>query len=157
VLVGPAGSGKSTFALRHFAAQAVMSADWFRKVVSDDESDQSATPQAFAILRFIAARRLRRGRLTVIDATNVRRRDRLALLRVAERFRRPAYAIVFELPLAVCLELNARRSVRQVDDDVVRMQWLEMPRPPSVLLEEGFREVHVLHSLAEIDALTVTR
>src|SRR5579875_1948373 len=76
VLIGPSGSGKSSFGRRHFKPTEVISSDFCRGLVSDDENDQSATNNAFAVLHFIAARRLAAGKLTVIDATNVLAEDR---------------------------------------------------------------------------------
>ncbi|TMB52315.1 MAG: hypothetical protein E6J50_02435 [Chloroflexi bacterium] len=71
VLVGIAGSGKSTFARAHFAPTEILSSDAFRAVVADDEADQSASGDAFALLHAALALRLRRARLAVVDATNV--------------------------------------------------------------------------------------
>ena len=71
VLVGVTGSGKSTFARAHFKPTEVISSDFCRGLVADDENDQSATPDAFDVLQYIAGKRLAGGRLTVVDATNV--------------------------------------------------------------------------------------
>ena len=142
MLVGPAGAGKTTFAGTHFRPTQILSSDHLRAVVSDDETDMTASPQAFAVLRFIAARRLGRGRLTVVDATNVRRRDRVPLLRLASRHLRPAIAVVFDLSLETCLAQNRRRDGRQVTDDVIADQWAAMPRATTELLAEGFRSVY---------------
>lgn len=142
VLVGPAGAGKSTFARATFESTQVLSSDFFRGLVADDEGDQSATPQAFAVLRFVATRRLSRGRLTVVDATNVRPRDRRGLLQLAARFRRPAVAVLFDTPLEECLRRNRERPGRRVEDSVVRDQWAQMPAGPAVLLGEGFAKVY---------------
>jgi protein phosphatase len=153
LLVGPAGSGKSTFAARCFKATEVLSSDACRAMVSDDEGDQTANAAAFAILRFIAVRRLRRGRLTVIDATNVARRHRAEYLRLAGRFQRRAIAFYFDLPLEVCLERNRRRP-RLVEEDAVAEQWRDLTRPPERLLEEGFSAVHVFdleHDSASVE------
>ena len=143
LLVGPAGSGKSTFARAHFKPTQVLSSDFLRGLIADDENDQSATPQAFAVLASIAAKRLRRGRLTVIDATNVRRRDRRALLRLAERTGRPAVAILFDTPLEVCLERNRLRPERQVEEEVIRDQWSLAPPSLAALGDEGFSAVYL--------------
>jgi protein phosphatase len=140
VLVGPAGAGKSTFAAAHFRPTEIVSSDFCRALVADDMGDQTASPQAFALLRFIAVRRLRRGRLTVIDATNLRRQDRAAYLAMAARWRRPAVAVVFDLPLQLCLDRNRQRP-RTVDEAVVADQWRQLPRPPDRLLKEGFSAV----------------
>ena len=70
-LVGASGSGKSSFAKRHFKPTEVLSSDFCRGLVSDDANDQAATKDAFEVLNFIAAKRLAAGRLVVVDATNV--------------------------------------------------------------------------------------
>lgn len=147
VLVGPAGAGKTTFARATFKPTQVLSSDFFRGMVADDEGDQSATPQAHAILHFVAARRLRRGRLTVVDATNVRRQDRRALLHLAARTRTPAVAVLFDVPLEVCLERNRSRPERAVEEDVVREQWSLTPTSTDVLRDEGFARVHRVSEL----------
>ena len=71
VLVGVTGSGKSTFARQHFAPTEVLSSDFCRGLLADDENDQAVTPQAFALLEHIAGLRLAANRLTAVDATNV--------------------------------------------------------------------------------------
>ena len=58
VLVGVTGSGKSTFARAHFKPTEVISSDFCRGLVADDENDQSATPAAFELLHYIAGQRL---------------------------------------------------------------------------------------------------
>ena len=85
VLLGPSGSGKSTFARRHFLATEVLSSDYCRGLVADDENDQRATADAFAVLHFIAGRRLAQPRFTVVDATNVQRESRRSLIEIAKR------------------------------------------------------------------------
>ena len=40
VLIGPTGSGKSTFARAHFKPTEVISSDFCRGLVADDENDQ---------------------------------------------------------------------------------------------------------------------
>ena len=44
---------------RHFAPTEVLSSDFFRGLVADDENDQSATADAFDALHYIAGKRLR--------------------------------------------------------------------------------------------------
>src|SRR5262245_38832305 len=83
VLIGPSGSGKSTFAARQFRPTEVLSSDHYRAVVSDDANDQGATTAAFDALHHIAGLRLALGRLTVIDATNVKAQDRAPLVKLA--------------------------------------------------------------------------
>jgi predicted kinase len=56
---------------RHFLATEVLSSDYCRGLVSDQENDQSATSDAFDVLQYVVGKRLARGKLTVIDAMNV--------------------------------------------------------------------------------------
>ena len=70
VLVGVSGSGKSTFAREHFGRFEVVSSDFCRGLVADDENDQSASAEAFDLLNVIVGKRLAAGRLTVVVSRN---------------------------------------------------------------------------------------
>ena len=157
VLIGPSGSGKSTFARKHFLTTEVLSSDACRGLAADDETDQSATKDAFAILHFIAARRLAAGRLTVVDATNVRPEDRKPLVALAREYHCLPVAIVFDLPEKLCQERNERRADRHFGPHVIRAQRSALRRGLRGLRREGFRHVHVLASAEEVDAAAVER
>ncbi|MEG5040586.1 MULTISPECIES: AAA family ATPase, partial [unclassified Microcoleus] len=86
VLIGASGSGKSTFARQHFLPTEIISSDYCRGLVSDDENNQAATADAFEVLHLIAAKRLAAGKLTVIDATNVQPESRKSLLELARKY-----------------------------------------------------------------------
>src|SRR5690242_5825087 len=107
VLIGVTGSGKSTFARAHFKPTEVISSDFCRGLVADDENDQSATKAAFEVLQFIAGQRLKAGRLTVIDATNVQPEARRELVMLAREHDVLPAAIVLDLPEKLCAERNA--------------------------------------------------
>jgi protein phosphatase len=151
VLVGPSGSGKSTFAQHHFKPTQIVSSDACRAIVADDEADQTATTAAFAVLHCIVEQRLRAGRITVVDATNVQAKARRPLLELAARYHRPCMAILFELPPQVCKERNRQRQDRVVGDLVVDRQCAQAPVSEGVLRHEGFDPVIVLHSAEEAD------
>src|SRR5829696_7082213 len=112
VLVGPSGCGKSTFARRHFKPTEVLSSDFCRGLVSDDENDQSATKDAFEVLHYIASKRLAAGRLTVVDATNVQPEARKPLIELARRYHCLPVALVLDVPERVCEERNRTRADR---------------------------------------------
>jgi protein phosphatase len=143
LLVGPAGSGKSTFAAAHFASSELLSSDAFRFMVSGDASDQDATTDAFRVLHAVARARLRRGLRCVVDATNLSRGGRRGLLSVAARAGRPAIAVLFDIPLEVGLARNDSR-VRQVPEDVVRRHHGEMPLVRAQLSGEGYAAILVV-------------
>ncbi|MGI8683904.1 MAG: polynucleotide kinase-phosphatase [Acidimicrobiales bacterium] len=157
VLVGVSGSGKSTFAARHFLPTEVLSSDFCRGLVSDDENDQAATAAAFEVLHFIAARRLEAGRLTVVDATNVQPEARRALVQLAKKHHTLAVAVVLDVPAAVCAERNAHRADRDFGRHVVRNQRSQLRRSMGGLRREGFHRVFVLDGLEEIDGASVER
>jgi protein phosphatase len=151
ILIGPSGSGKSTFAQKYFKPTQVVSSDACRAMVADDEADQAATMAAFAVLHCIVEQRLRAGRVTVVDATNVQTKARRPLLELAARYHRPCMAILFELPPQVCKERNRQRLDRVVGDFVVDRQCAQAPISADTLIREGFDPVIVLHSAEEAD------
>src|ERR1700723_2170957 len=139
VLVGASGSGKSSFAREHFAPTEVISSDFCRGLVSDDQNDQAATADAFAVLRFIASRRLAQPRFTVIDATNVQREAPKPLVELAKEHDLFPVAIVLDPPEAICRERNRLRADRQFGPHVVRRQRADLRRSLKGLQREGFR------------------
>ncbi len=157
LLIGPSGCGKSTFAARHFLPTEVISSDRCRALVSDEEADQTATPDAFAVLHLIVARRLARGKLAVVDATNVQERARKPLIDLARRYHVIAVAIVFDLPESVCQERNRLRTDRDIDPQVISSQRAEMKQSFSRLRGEGIRQVHILRSPGEVASVVVER
>jgi protein phosphatase len=156
-LIGASGAGKSTFARRHFLPTEVLSSDTFRGLVSDDENDQSATSDAFDALHYLAGKRLTRGRLTVVDATNVQPEARKGLLAVARAHHCMAVAIVFNLPERLCQERNRTRPDRQFGPHVVRNQTQQLRRSLRNLTREGFQRVFVLDSPDEVEAAEIVR
>ena len=146
VLVGAAGSGKSTFAARHFRDGDVLSSDAYRESISGDAADQRATGRAFAALHRDVRERLAAGRLTVVDATSVTARGRASLVRIARTAGVPAIAIVLAPPAEVVLARNAGRSGRTVPASVVlrHLADLERSRRGAGIEAEGFASVTVL-------------
>lgn len=157
VLVGVSGSGKSTFARRHFKPTEVVSSDFCRGLVADDENDQSATPDAFDVLHYIVGTRLRRGLLTVVDATNVQKPDRASLIKLAKSHDVLVDAVVIDVPDTVAIERNERRPDRNFGSHVVTRQHRDLKRSMARLTKEGFRRVHVLRGTDEVDAVEIVR
>jgi protein phosphatase len=157
VMVGVSGSGKSTFAARHFLPTEVISSDFCRGLVSDDENDQSATGDAFDVLHFIAGKRLAAGRLTVADATSVQPAARQPLIELARQHHVLAVAIVIDVPEAICAARNAARPDRAFGAHVLRQQRAQLRRGLRGLRREGFHRVYVLDGEAEVDGAVVER
>ncbi|MFG2843425.1 polynucleotide kinase-phosphatase [Kitasatospora sp. NPDC048296] len=155
VLIGTSGAGKSSFARRHFLPTQVVSSDFCRGLVADDENDQSASAEAFDLLHYIVGKRLAAGRLTVVDATNVQPEARKQLVRIAREHDVLPIAIVLDVPPGVCAERNRSRPDRQLAAHVVPRQNRELRRSLRDLEREGFRKVHILRGEAEVAAAEI--
>ncbi|MGC2778432.1 MAG: polynucleotide kinase-phosphatase [Bradyrhizobium sp.] len=157
VLIGSTGSGKSTFAAKHFLPTEVISSDHCRALVADDETDQSVSTDAFDIVREIAGRRLKHRRLAVIDATNVRTADRKGWIELARKWHALPVAIVFDPGIDICIDRNRTRAERNFGGPVVQRMVSEIRRGLGGLQREGFRQVWKLDSVERIEAATMAR
>lgn len=156
VLIGASGSGKSTFARRHFKPTEVLSSDFCRGLVADDENDQSASGDAFDVLHYIAGKRLAAGRRTVVDATSVQQESRRQLVELARKYDVLPIAIVLDVPEEVCAERNAARADRAgMPRRVIQRHTRELRRSLRHLEREGFRKVHVLRGVEDVENATV--
>ncbi|MEQ9232317.1 MAG: polynucleotide kinase-phosphatase, partial [Cyclobacteriaceae bacterium] len=152
-LIGVSGAGKSTFAKRHFSESEIVSSDRCRAIVSNDENSLFATNDAFELLHFIIAKRLKNGLITAVDATNVQTEGRQKLIQIAREHHCLPVAIVLDVPEKVCQERNDERPDRNFGKHVVRQQRSQLKRSIRNLKREGFRHIHVLSSVEEIDAI----
>lgn len=157
VLVGIAASGKSTFARRHFRPTEILSSDALRAMIADDPHAQGATDEAFDLLHRLLEMRLRRGRLTVVDATNVEAWARAELLAIARRHGRAAVAIVLDLPLQVVLARNLGRPLPRPPAAAVRRQHRWLVDTIVEIHQEGFALVRILRSAEEVEGLRLRR
>ncbi len=157
VLVGATSSGKSTFARAHFRPTEIVSSDAMRAMVSDDENDQGATAAAFEVVHLVVAKRLERGRLTVVDATNVLPRARATLLAAARRHHVPAVAIVLDLPEDVMERRRGARTDRDAGRDVLARQRDQLHRALDAIAAEGFTAVYLLRAPESVSAAEVVR
>ena len=157
VLIGTSGSGKSTFARRHFAGTEVLSSDYCRGLVSDDENSTVATNDAFDVLHFIASKRLAAGKLTVVDATNVQPEARKPLVELARRYHVLPVAIVLNLPEDLCHDRNRKRPDRAFGPHVIRNQRSQLRRSIRGLKREGFRHIFELETPEQVEAASIER
>ena len=157
LMMGASGSGKSTFAAKHFRPTEILSSDRCRGMVADDEGDQAATDDAFDVLHYIAAKRLAARRLTVIDATNLRAEDRKVAVDLARKYHALPVALVLDVPEAVCAARNRIRPDRDFGPHVVRNHVGMLHRSLRGLQREGFRIVHTLSSPEAAEAAEVVR
>ena len=158
LLVGPSGSGKSTFARAHFKPTEVLSSDFFRGLLCDDEMNQAASDDAFEVLHLICGKRLARGKLTVIDATNVRPESRKPFIEMARKYHAQLVAVVFDFSADVCHARNQTRAAeRPFGPHVTQRHAEDLRRSLGRLQDEGFRRVHVLKSEEEVRAVAFER
>ncbi|RPI74391.1 MAG: polynucleotide kinase-phosphatase, partial [Desulfobacteraceae bacterium] len=155
VLVGISGSGKSSFARKHFKPTEILSSDYCRALVSDDENDQKATKDAFEVLHFIASKRLAAGKLVVIDATNVQAEARKPLVELARKYHVLPVALVFDLPEKTCEERNKGRTDRNFGKHVLRQQSSQLKQSLRKIKFEGFRHMFRLRTEEEVDAAQI--
>ncbi|MBH8557280.1 polynucleotide kinase-phosphatase [Hymenobacter negativus] len=159
LLIGSTGAGKSTFARRLFKPTEIVSSDACRGLVADDENDQSASKDAFELLHYLVAKRLKRGLLTVVDATNVQAEGRKPLVALARQYHVLPVAIVLDVPESVAQERNAERPDRRhLGRHIIARHRQDLRRSLRSLKEEGFRHIHHLRNVGEIDAVqSITR
>ncbi len=143
ILCGPAGSGKSTFAQRHFPETAIVSSDRCRAMLTDDEASISASADAFALFHQIIDTRLRLRRLTVADSTALHPDARSDLRRLARRWKIPVTIIVFDVPEQTAGRWDARRD-RRVGRTVIHRQWQQLQQALQRIPHEGYDQVIIL-------------
>jgi protein phosphatase len=151
LLIGASGSGKSTFAARHFKPTEVLSSDRFRAMLCDDESAQHVSAHAFELLHQVCDKRLHFERLTVIDATNTRTEARKPFLAMAKHHHYPVVAIVFDLPVNALADNDQARPDRHTGEEVIHRHVDQLRHTLDRLAEEGYHSIHVLKTLAEVN------
>jgi len=140
VLAGLPGSGKSTWLAQ--TGSSGLSSDAVRRLLADDETDQTIHTQVFQTIRYLLEQRLTIGRpVTYIDATNLTPEERLPYIEIAQARGCEIEAGFFDVPLEVCLERNARRH-RVVPEEALEKMAAKLV-PPSVA--EGFSKVTVVY------------
>ena len=169
-LVGVTSSGKSTFARKHFKPSEVLSMDAFRAMVSDDRASNADVEDAVDVLHFIAAKRLAKRRLTVVDATNRKLEHRQRLLATARAFEAPTVALLFDLPEALLMQRYAEREhryvarsaiehalLRHVGPRMVQVQLRQIGSARKSVLAEGFDAEYRFTSPEEVEAVRIER
>ncbi|MBZ5668802.1 MAG: ATP-binding protein [Acidobacteriia bacterium] len=140
VLCGPAACGKSTFAERHFRPTQIISSDWARACVCDDDRDQRFNAQAFALVHFLLEQRLTLNRLCVLDSTALTATARQGLLDLAKKFQVPVVALLFDVPLETCVERDQKRE-RSVGRGVIERQYQIFEQAKAAIRQERFDQV----------------
>lgn len=156
-LVGATSAGKSSFAKKHFRSTEILSSDFFRAMIFDDENEQSISSDAFDLLYSALNKRLSNNKLTVVDATSVQQSARVKLLDIAKEHNVRTAAIVLNLPEQILQQRNTARPDRAIPGNVVREHYDELQQGVNNLKSEGFNLVYVLNSLDQIDNVQIVR
>ncbi len=158
VLIGVSGSGKSSFAKKHFKRTEILSSDECRALVSDDENSQSATNDAFDVLYYIAGKRLKSGLLTVIDATNLTIKTRKTYFDIAKKYNYNIVGIVFDFNKEIILKRTSKRTHFIVQEHVIHNMFEKMKdNTKSRLLDgEPFSNVYLFNTEKELEKVQFT-
>ncbi|MDE6200728.1 MAG: AAA family ATPase [Clostridiales bacterium] len=156
-LVGATSAGKSSFAKKYFKPTEVLSSDFFRAMICDDENEQSISSDAFDLLYNALNKRLNNTKLTVVDATSVQYSARKKLLDIAEEHNVHTAAIVLNLPEEILQRRNNARPDRNIPDRVVREHYDELQQGIKNLKQEGFDFVYIINSLEQLDGVEIVR
>lgn len=156
VLAGPSGSGKSSFAVKHFLRTEIVSSDWCRGLVSDNENDWSINQDAFDIVFCITRKRVKNQKLVVVDATNLGPRARAPLVRIAQKARVPIVAVILDIDPEICWQRNKLRNDRGGREVVDRHSQV-LREFIDNLSDEGISASWVLRSPQEVDDVVIER
>ena len=140
LLCGPAACGKTTFAQRHFRPTQIISSDWARGRVCDDERDQRFQPQAFSLVRYLTELRLGLNRLCVVDSTALTPPHRKEYLELAKQFHVPCVVFLFDVPLEKCIERDRLRE-RTVGSSVIERHYQAFNQTKTDIKQEGFDQI----------------
>ncbi len=143
VLCGPAASGKSTFASQRFAPTVSVSSDHCRELICDDSNNQSVNRNTFDLFYYIINKRMYLSRFTVADSTALQPEARRRLLELARRHDYLASLLIFNIPLAICLERNRERG-RRVEEQVIVYHVGLLQQVLRDAPQEGWQQIHTL-------------
>lgn len=139
VLVGPPGSGKSTWACRNGRGAIHVSQDGLIDAISPDGFEHIYRPIYAAAEDAVTLAALKNGHTVIVDRTNRTRQHRQRWLRIAREAGCPAIAVVMTASPDVCRSRNRERTPeRRLSEE--RMERMLAAFEP-VWPEEGFHAV----------------
>lgn len=153
VLCGPAGSGKSTFSgkfvERHkehgLRPTTVVSSDYCRAVICDDETNQQVNRDTFDLFHYIIHKRMFQGRFTIADSTALLVEARRNLLAVAQRHHYATCLLVFNFPLETYIERDSHQARgRTVGTQVVAYHFGLLQQALLAIPQEGWNHIYIL-------------
>ncbi|MDF1865836.1 MAG: AAA family ATPase, partial [Saprospiraceae bacterium] len=139
-LIGVANEEKSTFIQKHFSSNEMISLDYYKGVISNDKNAPDTAKDAFDIAKYSIQKRLQRGYLTAIDATNLQSSDRKDLVHLAKKHH--------VLPVAIVM--NQKKDNSRSHKNRTDQHFLELKKA-------GFKQIFILNSREEIEAVNIIR
>lgn len=144
VLVGLQGSGKSSFVTRYFKdTHAHVSKDLFPHNRDKPRRQRQLIDDALAA-----------GRSVVVDNTNARREDRVALIAQARVHGARVVCYWIDASVATCIRRNAKRTGRAHVPVVGILATSKRFEPP--VADEGFDALYLARLNEETDAFEIT-
>ena len=153
VLAGPAGCGKSTFASQRFAPTMIVSSDYCRALVCDDENNQQVNRDAFDLFYYIINKRMYQQRFTIADSTALQPEARRRLLELSQRQGYLTCLLIFNVPLTICRARNQQRE-RRVAEQVHAYHAGLLQQTLQEAPHEGWHRLSVLNP-QQIDAAVI--
>ncbi len=153
VLAGPAGSGKSTFARRRFSPTMIVSSDYCRALICDDENNQRVNRDAFDLFYYIIHKRMFQGRFTVADSTALQPEARQRLLDLAYRHGYLTCLLIFNVPEQISRNRNQQRE-RKVEEQVHGYHARLLQQTLQAAPHEGWNRLYIL-TPEQIDTTTI--
>jgi protein phosphatase len=155
LLMGASSSGKSTFARNNFKSTEIISSDTSRSLVDDDENNQDASKDAFELMHFLTEKRLKRGKLTVIDATNVQKENRAKFLEIAKKYNCHTTIISFDIEEEIIKKRHDLRKDRFFGYDVLYLHRNDFKKSIKSIGNEGFNQIYLLKSPQDVEQVEI--
>jgi predicted kinase len=150
MLIGLPASGKDTWIKQFIKNNTekfnVYSSDDIREELYGDAATQGDSAEVFKIMRERATKSIRRGENTIYNATNIKVKDRRAIMNEINKFKDVmCYAIIIGTTYEQCLKNNAKRANnggREVPESIINRMYKSF-EPPHYF--EGFNKIEVVY------------
>lgn len=140
MIIGPSGAGKTTYVDNTFNRDIVVSSDRMRELVCGDWTDQSRNDEVFSKCHSLVKHRLHLGLETVFDATNIKRKDRIAIMDQLDKNVVVNYHVI-DRPLEEKIHTGGWRN--NVDGLIERHHHTMQQNLKDILNGDGYENVSV--------------
>lgn len=144
LMVGIPASGKSTFSKKFVEDNPHVhriSSDEIRFELTGSEQDQTKNSEVFNALFGRVHGKLSNNKSVIVDATNIKRKDRKKFITIAEQYNADVVVIDIKIPLAKAIEFNNNRD-RKVPEYVLKKMFASYQEP---CYSEGITNIIVIN------------